>query len=52
MGASSVIHGPDLTVRDERAKLTEPGVRKAVASGGWAPLTGLSGERGRKVLSS
>lgn len=52
MGASSVIHGPDLTVRDERAKLTEPGVRKAAAGGGWALLAGLSGERGRRALSS
>lgn len=52
MGAGSVIHGPDLTVRDERAKLTEPGVRKVAAGGGWAPLAGLSGERGRRALSS
>lgn len=33
MGVSSVIHGPDVTVRDQRAKITEPGVRRAVEEG-------------------
>lgn len=40
-----MIHGPEMTVRDQRAKITEPGVKKAVAAG-------LSGGRGRRVLSS
>lgn len=28
-----MIHGPDVTVRDQRAKITQPGVRKAVEEG-------------------
>lgn len=28
-----MIHGADLTVRDQRAKITQPGVRKAVEEG-------------------